>query len=97
MGTPGRRDSRADGDLGADEESAREEAFLRAGVSTREATAIWSSRSMSRFDGADEVAGGEAGHRVEYVLELGTARPAVGRPDEAGVGLAEERQAVPLL
>ena len=45
----------------------------------------------------DEVAGSEAGHRVEYVLELGTAGPAVGRPDEAGVGLAEERQAVPLL
>src|SRR5579863_8150476 len=47
--------------------------------------------------GTDEVAGGEAGYRVEYVLELGTAGPAVGRPDEAGVGLAQERKAVPLL
>src|SRR6266568_121346 len=47
--------------------------------------------------GADEVARGEIGRLVQDALQPRAARPAVGGPGEAEVGLAQERQVVVLL
>src|SRR5689334_692989 len=49
------------------------------------------------LDRADEIAGGEVGGLGQDTLKPGAARPAIGGPGEAEVGLAQERQLVVLL